>query len=53
VTASITPLIAGNWKMNGLAASLGEVGGWRTDRGRRRAALHGLHLPAGHAARRR
>jgi triosephosphate isomerase len=25
VTASITPLIAGNWKMNGLAASLGEV----------------------------
>jgi triosephosphate isomerase len=26
VTAEITPLIAGNWKMNGLAASLGEVG---------------------------
>lgn len=25
MTASITPLIAGNWKMNGLAASLGEV----------------------------
>jgi triosephosphate isomerase len=25
VTASITPLIAGNWKMNGLMASLGEV----------------------------
>jgi triosephosphate isomerase len=25
VTASITPLIAGNWKMNGVAASLGEV----------------------------
>jgi triosephosphate isomerase (TIM) len=25
VTSAITPLIAGNWKMNGLAASLGEV----------------------------
>ncbi|HHY49121.1 MAG TPA: triose-phosphate isomerase [Alphaproteobacteria bacterium] len=25
MTATITPLIAGNWKMNGLAASLGEV----------------------------
>jgi len=25
VTASITPLIAGNWKMNGLMASVGEV----------------------------
>jgi triosephosphate isomerase len=25
VTVSITPLIAGNWKMNGLTASLGEV----------------------------
>jgi triosephosphate isomerase len=25
VTVSITPLIAGNWKMNGLMASLGEV----------------------------
>jgi triosephosphate isomerase len=25
VTASITPLIAGNWKMNGLTASLGEL----------------------------
>jgi triosephosphate isomerase len=25
VTPEITPLIAGNWKMNGLAASLGEV----------------------------
>jgi triosephosphate isomerase len=23
--ASITPLIAGNWKMNGLGAALGEV----------------------------
>src|SRR5690606_33914689 len=25
VSATITPLVAGNWKMNGLSASLGEV----------------------------
>jgi triosephosphate isomerase len=39
VTSSITPLIAGNWKMNGLSASLGEV-----------QKLAGM-LTAGHAPR--
>ena len=44
------PLVAGNWKMNGLRASLEEIeaiGAAYDDALRARAELH--RLPAGHA----